>query len=243
MPYYNETERAAGQLLFRSINQGDEHMALQILSTGEPIDLEQTGVDATNLNQGCTSLMQAARCGFNSIIRALLQRGACVTAVDFHGCTALMYAARNAQTLAVHMLLHLNAADATPVMRRVEFLCTIGRLMTLVPQQSVRHAACVLMILDSVRSHSAGMWQFFPDTLQQLLRQLQALVFSVTSTVQTRSLAEFLGRERLLRAKQRPGVASRALGLMMAEGGLAFGNSAKKCMVMNASMLRKLLLR
>ena len=245
MPYLNEAERAAGQQLFRSIEQRDEDRALRILASGISIGLEQIGVDTSNSSTGCTSLMQAARRGFHRVILALLREGACVAAVDFNGCTALMYAALNAHPLAVYMLLHLNATDATPAMRRVEFMCTIGK-MTLMPRQStMHHASCLLMILDSVRSHAQGMWQFLPEQSQEQLRRLQALVFSVTATVQRRALSGFLRWHQVSRERQQlsDSAVTRVMGLIMAKRGAEFGIGAKKRMIMNASMLRKLLLR
>jgi hypothetical protein len=89
------------------------------------------------------------------------------------------------------------------------------------------------------------MWQFLPEQSQEQLRRLQALVFSVTATVQRRALSGFLRWQQVSRERQQlsDSAVTRAMGLIMAKRGVEFGIGAKKRMIMNASMLRKLLLR
>jgi|LauGreDrversion4_2_1035121.scaffolds.fasta_scaffold404839_1 hypothetical protein len=242
MPYFNETERANGRVLLRSIAQGHEAWALNILKSGLPINLEQTVDDSDAAAwmgcHGCTPLMLAARCGSTRIVLELLRAGACVTSVDFNGFSALMFAALNAHPMTVRALLDETTADATPAMRRLEFICAIGKLMQ-VQQPSMRHASCALMILHCVSGDADTLLPFFPVQSQDIMRGLHQLVVSYKDFVRARVCGGAL-RGGVLAETRDARRTGQAAGLAK---GCTFGHNGKKYLVVMCGMLRRVVSR
>jgi hypothetical protein len=244
MPYFNETERANGRALLKTIAQGHEAHALGILKSGLPINLEQT-VDESDTAarmgshcHGCTPLMLAAKCGSTRIALELLRAGACVTSVDFNGLSALMFAAMNAHPMTVRALLDETTADATPATRRLEFICAIGKLMQ-VPQLTTRHASCALMILHCVSGDAHTLLPFFPVQSQDVMRRVQRLVLSHKHFARLR-VCGGAWRGACAAAAHDAGRNRQAAGLV---GGCMFGHNGKKCLVVMCGMLRRVMSR
>jgi len=98
-----ETERIGEQLL-QSLLEDDEETAIDLI--GQPF---------VNINHasatGVTPLMLACFKGFDTVVTALLEKGADVNAVDKDGTTALIYACRASEAKIAMTLLDVEGID------------------------------------------------------------------------------------------------------------------------------------
>jgi hypothetical protein len=244
MPYFSEDERERGQRLLRLIRLGDQGAALELLSSGTIIDLHQLSSQEEHGVSGLTPLMLAARLGFAQIILPLLNAGARADAVDFQGRTALMTAAICAHAAAVHILMHRRATSAaspraSPWLCFIEFENAIAKIIEHVPNPSIQHASCALLLLYSVRSEAARLWSFFPAQLKQQTLHLQHMLNFVKCVARTQPF------ERLFHWEGFTGLqitsTQRATSAVLGSGGIVLGTGNHIPVLMHANLLRKLI--
>lgn len=243
IPYFSEVERARGQQLLRFISAQDQGSALQLLSSGATIDVEQISSDEEHAEAGRNSLMLAARYGFGQIIIPLLRAGAQTVAFDFHGSTALMIAAVNAHPFCVHTLMHWHAAGVSPADRRSEFVNAIAKLIDLVPLPSILHASCALLLLHSVHEEAERLWPFFPAKLKEQTCQLQQVLMCMKYAVRSQSFNRFFKWQQFSALHLQSLPVAGALSLVLGARGIQLGNGGKLRLMMLASLLRKATIR
>jgi hypothetical protein len=251
MPYFSEAERERGQQLLMLIHRGDLAPAIQLLSSGMTIDFHQVTSEYEHGVPGLTSLMLAAGHGFGQVILPLLRAGARPEAVDFKCRTALMMAAINAHPASVHILMQWRSADAVSpramhwleFFRKVEVETAIAKLIEHVPNPSIQHASCALLLLHSVPSDALRLWSLFPALLKEQTHHLQEMLNSVKYIARTHACKRFFDWRKFAGLQLQTDSITRSIRAALGRQRIVLGASAKMHLLMHASLLQTLIIR